>query len=129
MKMKVTFNWHDTIHPNSDNLSTVELAQILEDKYNIVENFSKYAEPLIDKKIVEWLLSGRRVITSRINNELQQMWREYARAGKLGVSKAAEDRGDPAFVDTSTYMLNMMPMVKFDKDLSNFIIDDSGSIK
>lgn len=129
MKMQVDFCWHATIHPKSDDMTTSELAAILEAKHNIAENFSSYAEPIIDKKIVEWLSKGRTVTTSRINNELQQMWREYGRADKFGISLAAAERGDPAFVDTSTYMLSMMPIVKFEdvKDLP--IIDDSRSMR
>lgn len=128
MKMWVDFCWHDTIHPGSDNLTTVELARILEEKNEIVANFAKYAEKIIDKKICDWLTKGRTVTTSKINNELQQMWREYGRANRFGVSQAAAERGDPAFVDTSTYMLDMYPLVRFDAGPS-IIIDDTGSMK
>ena len=127
--LKVDFCWHETIHPKSDDMPIVDLARILEENYDICENFCKWVEPKLEQKLMRWIDSNRTITTSRVNEEIKQLWREYGRAGKFGTSMIAKEEGRPAFVDTSTYMLDMYPICKFDKDLPLPIIDDTQGLR
>lgn len=96
-------------HPSSPELTIAELANILEAKYQVIEDFNKH----IDKKLKDFIKKDyqkrQRLNLQRITEWLKMQWREYIISGKAGFTIAAQKRGDPAFVETSSYYLGCQP--------------------
>lgn len=114
--MKVEFHLPELPHPNSKDLTILELGQILESKYHVIENFTKF---IIDdfKKHLLNRFTERGVISQESAQEwLKNQWREYIISGQAGFTAASKERGDPAFVETSSYYLSVQPKFVFERD-------------
>lgn len=110
--MRVEFTFPDIQHPNGD-ITIRELATILESKYHILENFSSYIIKAFSERFLTQL-QKRKVQKVALEEWLKNEWRQYIIGGKTGVkTNAALFRGDPSFVDTSSYYLSMQPRLIF----------------
>ena len=109
-------------HPSSPELTIAELAGILESKYQVIEDFNKH----IDKKLKDFIKKDyqkrQRLNLQRITEWLKMQWREYIISGKAGFTVAAQKRGDPAFVETSSYYLGCQPtLILSEKEKKRYV--------
>lgn len=114
--MKVEFHLPELPHPNSKDLTILELGQILEKKFHVIENFTKF---IVDdfKSMLLSRFNERGVISRESAQEwLKNQWREYIISGRAGFTAASKERGDPAFVETSAYYLSVQPKFVFERD-------------
>lgn len=111
--IQIDFTFPDIQHPKGD-VTVLEVAKLLEAKYHILENFCTYIIPKFqEKRINKLILKGEAAFVSE-QEWLKNEWREYLIGGKTGVTtQAALFRGDPSFIDTSSYYLSMQPIFKF----------------
>lgn len=105
MKFKLLFLEPTVLHPYSKTETIFEVAKYLEKKYALTRRF--YYD--IKLPLVKRLLKAK---TARdlfvISEWLKNQWREWILGEKSGLtSEAAKKRGDPAFVDSQAYFLNM----------------------
>lgn len=111
--MKIDFVFAELPHPDSPNLSIAELANILESKYKVIENFDKHVSNRLDEFIRSDFKKRQKLNPQRIAEWLKNQWRDYIISGKAGFTVASQQRGDPAFVDTSAYYLSCQPVLIF----------------
>lgn len=120
--MIIDFTFTEMAHPGSEELSVLGLAKILESKYNICENFTNYIREKLLKRMDDQINKFGYIQNAAIQSWLQNEWREYIISGKAGYTAASAGRGDPAFVDSSTYYLSMQPIFIYDKNEEKFIV-------
>lgn len=106
--MEIKFNFPEVQHP-SGSLAVSELASILESKYGVVQKFCAAKQEKLENKIVEMFNKNGRIHLAGLQDWIKAEWREHVISGKAGFSAAAQSRGDPAFVDTSSYYLSLQP--------------------
>lgn len=109
-------------HPSSPELTIAELASILESKYQVIEDFNKH----INKKLKDFIKKDyqkrQKLNLQRITEWLKMQWREYIISGKAGFTVAAQKRGDPAFVETSSYYLGCQPtLILSEKEKKRYV--------
>lgn len=116
--MRVYYNAPELPHPGSRDITVVELAQILESKYKLLERFTKAVEPKFMAYLRKIINRGHKGLNlAQINEFFKSEWREYILDGAHGImTEAARERGDPSFVDTSAYYLGITPEVEFSKE-------------
>lgn len=117
--MLVEFYFAESLHPNSTSSSIYDVAQILESKYGVVEDFCK--EITKSNKFNEVLLSQLRrygyIRQVEIEEWVKNEWRRKARSGSLGgiegASTQAYKERSPSrpFVDTQAYFLALQPKI------------------
>lgn len=113
--MIIYFTYPELPHPNSPELTILELAKILESKYHVLENFVNRTKPLFIKKLYS-MYKQRGKLNQQVCEEwLKAEWREYIISGKAGFTVASHERGDPAFVQTSAYYLGMQPKLSLSR--------------
>lgn len=119
--MTLSYNVPETAHPNSTQLSTYQIALILESKYHILQEFTEANIELIKKRIWEQFKRGR-VDEVSLNEYVKMLWREWMVDGKTKWrTRASQERGDPSFIDTATFYLSVYPEVQFtEQELSYF---------
>lgn len=111
--MKVNFTFPEIQHPSGEK-TILEVAMILEGKYHILENFSKYILESFKGRLLKQLKRVNGFNKHSLEEWLKHEWREYIIGGKTGVStNAALFRNDPSFIDTSSYYLSMQPKLLF----------------
>ena len=105
----------DRLHTGSDNLTTAELAYILEKKYKLIDRFTKSiknklyqrVEVIISRnmdKPTKWEFLFNRDLSGWLQNE----WREFINKGNYGViTKSSQKRGTQPFVDTGDYFKSL----------------------
>lgn len=106
--MEIKFNFAEAQHP-SGNVTIAELASILEGKYGIIKMFCEAKRPKLEGRIVEMYNRSGKIHLRTLQDWIKMEWREYVISGRAGFSAAAQSRGDPAFVDTSSYYLALQP--------------------
>lgn len=116
--MTIDFTFPNSKHPNSPDLSVLDLAIILEAEYNIIEQFCEDNIKQIIKSIIGGLKANGEINLQQLNADIKDLWYRYGSKNKFneGISLKAQKEGRPAFVDTSTYMLGMMPDSKLNDD-------------
>lgn len=119
--MRIDFVFPELSHPSSPDLTIAELANILESKYQVIEDFNKHMEKKLKDFIKKDFQRRQKLNLQRIAEWLKMQWREYIISGKAGFTIAAQKRGDPAFVETSSYYLGCQPtLVLSDKEKKKY---------
>lgn len=111
--MKIDFVFPELPHPDSPGLSVAELANILESKYDVIQTFTKATEPKLLDFIKTNFKRRNKLNPQSIQEWLKNQWRDYIISGKAGFTIASQKRGDPAFVNTSSYYLGCQPVLIF----------------
>lgn len=114
--MKVEFHLPELPHPNSKDLTILELGQILEKKYHVIENFTKFIVDDFKHMLLERFTERGAISQESAQEWLKNQWREYIISGQAGFTAASQERGDPAFVETSSYYLSVQPKFVFERD-------------
>lgn len=123
--MRIYWTFDEGLHPNSDSLTTLELAKILEEKYSIVEKWENdMIEPFM-KFMSEEIQRYRRLSVPKLRQWLKNHWwrygvREGLFGGAVSLKGAARKRSERSgkvapFVDTGTYARSMSPEFEFDE--------------
>lgn len=109
-------------HAKSDHQTIAEVAEELEQRYQLSEKFFEFISPQIEDKFLEILgRNARAEITPKVYSDvLNQLsdwltaeWREWIRTMKHGIrTQASKERGTPSFIDTTEYFLNMRKVIK-----------------
>lgn len=117
--MRVEFYFAESLHPNSSELSIYDVAQILESKYGVVEDFCK--EITKSQKLNDILVSQIRrygyIRQVEVEEWVKNEWRKKARSGSLGGIEGAatgaykERSPSRPFVDTQAYFLALQPRI------------------
>lgn len=123
--MTIYWTFDEGMHPSSDNLTTLELARILEGKYAIVK---KWEEEMLEEfmaKIYEEMSRYKRLNVPKLRQWLKNHWWRYGvREGLFGgqntIGGAAHKRSKRSgkvvpFVDTGTYARAFSPEFVFTK--------------
>lgn len=122
--MFINFNFPELKHPNSKNLSIKEVATVLEGKYHVIENFIEKIEIKLNKHIKNMYDRKKTLHIKSLEEWLKNEWREYVLTGQAGFTAASQKRGDPAFIDTSSYYLGCQPVfVLTKKEKEKYIRD------
>lgn len=110
--MRIVFEAPNLQHPNSDK-TIYEIACALEEKYHLLELYFEDIEDELCSFILRQIVEGRFHIPA-IQDFVKNKWRAWMldKGHHLG-SKAAAERGDPPFIDTSSYYLSMSPILEF----------------
>ena len=124
--MTIYWTFDEGMHPSSDNLTTLELAKILEGKYSIVK---KWEEEMLEEfmaKIYEEMSKYKRLSVPKLRQWLKNHWwlygvREGLFGGKNTIGGAAHKRSLRSgkavpFVDTGTYARSFTPEFVFTKE-------------
>lgn len=108
----------ERVEPYLDGSDTGEVAFKLEKRYEVGKRFIEFIEPDLERKF-QFFFSVEKKRFSDLNkafdrtlfltsNWLTQEWKQYILQAKHGMTtKASQERGDPAFVDTGAYFSNM----------------------
>lgn len=115
--MKIIFEEPELLHPNSETVTIFEVAQFLESKYHICAAFTDYIAQDLLIRLAKYSVNNVFESSEKelfvIEAWLQDQWREFILDGKMDIiTEAAQRRGDPSFVDTSAYYLNMQIKLK-----------------
>lgn len=112
--MQIQFSFPSTLHPSGD-ISVLELANILESRYEPVYHFLKNNQEKINKKLENEIQRREQISAHKVCEWLKEEWRNYARAGKLADGTHAHFKridGRP-LIDTQTYFLGLQPVIVF----------------
>lgn len=127
--MKISFDYPLIIHPNSDDLSVVELARILEKRNEICLNFSKYITKKLNQRLINLIKHGVEISELDLQSWIKNEWAEYGLSGKFGKSLKAIKEGRQPFIDTGTYMEGMQPFIIWNKEELKYLPIKKGSMK
>lgn len=112
--MKIVYIAPEVKH-NEDNITTFELATILEKKYHLLEKFTEDKQSKITNYVLTLIKRGG-IDEVVLNEFIKGEWREWLiGGGSKIITQAAMERGDPSFIDTSLYYLSVQPQVIFNK--------------
>lgn len=124
MQVEFKFLSPARLHPNSDYLTTAQLAQILEGKYGLISGFTDYTIKDLMKRIEKIVhrFASEKVLTKKclennFNRELggwlQNQWRDYINHEKHNIeSKAAKEENRQAFVETGDYFKSITVRIR-----------------
>lgn len=112
--MAVFFKGLINIVPYATGENTGDVGEKLEDRYKIIERFYDFiAKDLEEKFLFFWgrerdMIKGIDNALFLTSDWLTNQFREYLEMAKHGLTtKASQERGDPAFIDTGNYYRNV----------------------
>lgn len=109
--MTIDFTFSAMEHPSSD-ITVIELAKKLEEEHQIIENFWDNIFEEFGKELFLGIKHTHKIDERNLESWIKDRWYRYgAHEQKFGFSQKAINEGRPPFIDTSTYMLSMMPEI------------------
>lgn len=124
--MTIYWTFDEGKHPNSDSLTTLELAKILEGKYKIVKQWEEEMVEDFLAFVVAEIENYKRINVPKLRQWLKNHWwrygvREGLFGGKNTIGGAAYKRAKRSgkavpFVDTGTFARSFSPEFEFTKE-------------
>lgn len=124
--MTIYWTFDEGMHPNSDSLTTLELAKILEGKYKIVKQWEEEMVEDFLAFVVAEIENYKRINVPKLRQWLKNHWwrygvREGLFGGKNTIGGAAHKRMKRSgkavpFVDTGTFARSFSPEFEFTKE-------------
>ncbi|HDZ5057801.1 TPA: hypothetical protein RTG63_001664 [Campylobacter jejuni] len=112
--LEIVYESPDMLHPNSDYQTISDVANFLEDKYHLLQNFSIYIKPKLLKKLSEYILSNKNNWDFLLSEWLKGEWRDYIVEQLHHIkTKLSQMEDREAFINTGAYYKTISVKIKF----------------
>lgn len=111
--IQIVFIEPDRLHPNSDTTTVGEVATLLEDKYHLIENFTKKYKNEITKKLLQYAKNNPNNWKFLLSEYIKNEWRDYMVSELHNIkTKIATKEQRESFINTGAYYKSLQIIIK-----------------